>query len=365
MDASDHSSADGGEAAVNAGDDTDYDHMIYGEDFFETLVENGSDAIITIDESSTILYTNQSVERVFGYEPGELIGSDLTKVMPDRLQQAHYNALGEYVESGDRTMNWNDIEIPGQHKDGHEVHLSVTFEEHPYEDRRVFSGIIRDISERIERERRLERKNEQLEKFASIVSHDLRDPLNAAQARLSLAKAHGEGDAEYLEEVEEIHERMGALIDDVLTLTKEGRSIGATEHLALEPVARDAWRTAGTDAATLEVDDPNHVDADPERMRTVFENLFGNAVRHAGEDVYVRVGELPDGNGFFVADDGPGIPAEKREDVFEYGYTDSEDGTGFGLNIVKSIADAHGWTVEITDSEEGGARFEFRAPALE
>ncbi|GAA0643683.1 sensor histidine kinase [Salarchaeum japonicum] len=364
MDTSDHSVEDG-ESAVNAGADTDYDHMIHGEDFFETLVENGSDAIITIDESSTILYANESVERVFGYEPGELIGSDLTKVMPDRLQQAHYNALSDYVESGERTMNWNDIEIPGQHKEGHEVHLSVTFEEHPYENRRVFSGIIRDISERIERERQLERKNEQLEKFASIVSHDLRDPLNAAQARLSLAKAHAEGGEEYIREVEEIHDRMGRLIDDVLTLTKEGRAVGETEHIALEPIARDAWQTAGTETASLEIDDPNHVEADPERMRTVFENLFGNAVRYAGEDAHVRVGQLDEGNGFFVSDDGPGIPAEKREDVFEYGYTDSENGTGFGLNIVKSIADAHGWNVEITESEADGARFEFRSPAIE
>jgi signal transduction histidine kinase len=83
-------------------------------------------------------------------------------------------------------------------------------------------------------------------------------------------------------------------------------------------------------------------------------------VEDAGSDpsVTVTVGDLPDG--FFVADDGPGIPAEVRDEAFEAGYSTNPEGTGFGLSIVREVADAHGWDVRLVDAEEGGARFEFR-----
>jgi PAS domain S-box-containing protein len=331
--------------------------MIEDREFFETLVQNGSDAIVSINEESEIVFANDSVERVFGYTPEEVEGAPLTTVMPDRFEDAHFEAIRAYIETGERNLDWNDIQLPAVHKDGHEVQLSITFEEHKFGDERYFSGIMRDVTERVERERQLERQNEQLEKFASIVSHDLRDPLNTAQATLTLAEAE-HGESEYLEELEEIHDRMEALIEDVLELTKQGQAVGEAEPVELAAVIDDAWGTAGGPSATLHVEDGlGEVRADHERLRTLFENLFGNAIRHAGEEPAVTVGALPDG--FYVEDDGPGIPEDEREDVFDYGYTTETDGTGFGLNIVKTIADAHGWNPSVTAAENGGARFEF------
>jgi signal transduction histidine kinase len=94
-------------------------------------------------------------------------------------------------------------------------------------------------------------------------------------------------------------------------------------------------------------------------LSQLLENLFRNAVEHGGDDVTVNVGSLP--GGFYVADDGPGIPAADRESVFEPGFTTNDDGTGFGLEIVEAVASAHGWDVRVTDAAEGegGARFEF------
>jgi signal transduction histidine kinase len=109
--------------------------------------------------------------------------------------------------------------------------------------------------------------------------------------------------------------------------------------------------------------------ADPDRFRELFENLVRNAVVHGGHDVRVRVGPLEDWPGFYVQDDGPSIPADEREQVFESGYTTAEAGTGFGLPIVEVIAEAHGGDVRVTESEWddpvdsdtalAGARFEF------
>ncbi|MGB9965451.1 two-component system sensor histidine kinase NtrB [Halobacterium hubeiense] len=337
--------------------------VVDDESFFRTLVEHGSDAIISIDADSTILFANRSVERVFGYEPAELVGEPLTVVMPERFQAAHHAAIAEYVETGERTLDWNDVELPGEHKDGHEVQLSITFEEHRYDGKRVFSGIMRDVTDRVERERKLERQNEQLERFAGILSHDLRDPLNTARAQVALAK-NADDPTEYLDELERVHDRMGELIEDVLTLTKQGQTVGEPEPVSPRAVAEEAWQTVGSGDATLSVEDVGVVQADRERLRSLFENLLGNAVHHGGDGVAVEVGPLPADDGFYVEDDGPGIPAEDREDVFDYGFTTDDGGTGFGLNIVESIADAHGWEVTVAESEAGGARFEFAGVRL-
>ena len=96
--------------------------------------------------------------------------------------------------------------------------------------------------------------------------------------------------------------------------------------------------------------------ADPDRLVQVFENLLQNSVDHGGEGVTVRVGSLE--NGFYVEDDGPGVPEADRERMFEHGYTTRQDGMGYGLSIVRSIVDAHGWSIAVTESEDGGARFE-------
>lgn len=330
------------------------------KDFFETLVENGSDAIVSIDTESRIIFANRSVERVFGYAPTELVGEPLTRLMPDRFRESHHRAIGRYLRTGERNLDWNDIQLPAVHADGHEIQLSITFEEHEYDGERVFSGIMRDVTERVERKRELERQNERLERFASIVSHDLRDPLQAAKANLAIAEAEL-GDAEILDETDAKLDRMEQLIDDVLVLAKEGREVGDTREVDVTEVAEDAWATGGRGDASLRIENPPTVESDPERLRTVLENLFRNAVEHAGTAVTVEVGALQaeDGKriGFYVADDGPGFGDADPASLFDHGYTTSENGTGFGLSIVAEIATAHGWEVRAVDDD--GARFEF------
>jgi signal transduction histidine kinase len=124
-------------------------------------------------------------------------------------------------------------------------------------------------------------------------------------------------------------------------------------------VARDAWENVATDGADLVIaDDLGEVDADESRLAQLFENLYRNAVEHAGEDITVRIGRYP--AGFYVEDDGPGIPESEREKVFDSGYTTGEEGTGMGLSIVETIATAHGWEIEVGNGTEDGARFEIQ-----
>jgi signal transduction histidine kinase len=146
---------------------------------------------------------------------------------------------------------------------------------------------------------------------------------------------------------------MGEIIEDVLALAREGQAVDETERLDVETLATDVWAMVETGESSLSVETTATVQADPTRARDLFANLFRNAVEHNDDPVTVTVGDL-DG-GFYVADDGTGIPAD--ENVFEMGHSTRESGTGIGLAIVAQIADAHGWTVRLADSD-GGARFE-------
>ncbi|MFK8213242.1 hybrid sensor histidine kinase/response regulator [Haloferax volcanii] len=249
------------------------------------------------------------------------------------------------------------------------------------------------------RERELQRQNDRLEEFASVVSHDLRNPLNVAKGFVELARE--EGDVTYLDRALDGVTRMDTLLNDVLTLARQGRKVGETSSVAIENVAERAWKAVDTgDDAVLVVEDGlGTTQADRGRFQQAFENLFRNAVEHgstgnqtasgdaveqggsccdsdddapadetasaespptdATDELTVRVG--PTETGFYVADNGPGIPADERDTVFEHGHTTSDSGTGFGLSIVESIIEAHGWDIEVTPPEVdlGGARFEF------
>jgi len=224
------------------------------------------------------------------------------------------------------------------------------------DDGEVIAGlyITQDITEQREREEELQRQNERLERFASVVSHDLRNPLNMIEGRLELASA--ECDSEELIKAETALDRCQTLVDDLLTLAREGQSVAETEAVSLGEIAERCWATVDTADATLTIDTDRTVVADRSRLRQLLENLIRNSIEHGGPDVTVEVGDLEDG--FYVADDGPGVPAADREQVFESAYSTHRDNTGFGLAIVSEIAEAHGWDVTVTESAAGGARFE-------
>lgn len=206
--------------------------------------------------------------------------------------------------------------------------------------------------------RRLERQNERLDRFASIVAHDLRNPLTVAKGRLGIAVE--EGNLDHLEEVDGALDRMYEIIEGVLTLTWGGNEIDdeRLEAVSLVEASEDSWEHVETDEATLQVEDEFAIVANEARLRHLFENLFRNALEHGGKEVTIRIGALSDG--FYVEDDGPGIPEEKRDQVLEAGYTSGEEATGLGLSIVKTIAEAHGWVLTVEDGRDGGARFEVR-----
>ena len=210
------------------------------------------------------------------------------------------------------------------------------------------------------RQEELRRERDRLDEFADIVSHDLRSPLNTATGRLELARdADPDAAGTHLDHVESALERMERILEDTLTLAREGKTVGEVTAVDIGELATECWWRVDGTAAELVVETTTSVRADPDRLRQLFENLLANAVEHGGADVTVRVGvDVGGATGFYVEDDGDGIPEAKHEQVFEKGYSGADTGTGFGLAIVKRIVDAHGWSIRVTAGSDGGARFE-------
>ncbi|WP_455448070.1 PAS domain S-box protein [Natrinema thermotolerans] len=224
---------------------------------------------------------------------------------------------------------------------------------------RILGATVEAALARASREAELHRQNERLDQFASVVAHDLRNPLSVAMGFLEIAEETG--NAEHFEKVESAHDRIERLIEDLLTLARGETTIENAEEIDLESITTEAWGYVDTEEATLTVaDEVLTVTGDAGRLTQLLENLFRNAIEHGGVDVTVTVGGLDGDDGFYVEDTGSGIPQERRDDVFKHGVTSSEGGTGFGLSIVADIAKAHGWTVSVTNGTDGGARFEFK-----
>ena len=256
-------------------------------------------------------------------------------------------------------------------------------------------GYLFVADDRVQRRKQLERQRERLEEFASVVSHDLRNPLSVAVGNIELARDfETEEAAERLDRAHDALGYMDDLISDLLALAREGRTVEETSTTDLRSVVARAWRTIGApNGVALVIAEPlPSVECDRNRLRQALENLFRNAVEHGAPDgvsvddvdrtaggpvddagaatfggdgassesdpsLRVFVGRLPDG--FYVADDGVGIDPAKRDSVFDPGHSTDSDGTGFGLPIVERVAEAHGWEVSVTESRTGGARFEF------
>ena len=315
-----------------------------------TLLENLRDGVFVLDREGQFADVNPTARTVVGDD--DLVGE------PAGPHLRQHPDLGPYV---DRLLTATDEETFEVTVEDRHFHVRIS----PlYDHREELIGRqvqFHDVTEQRRRERELERQNERLDRFASVLSHDLRNPLNVATGRAELALETG--DVGHVENVSTALGRMADIIDEVLTLAREGEGIHAPEPVALDAVAREAWGNVETGDASLGVADDSRFAAERERLVRLLENLFRNSLEHGGPDVTVTAGSLPDG--FYVADDGPGIPEGERDHVLEYGYSTAEGGTGFGLSIVTAIAEAHGWDVTVTESGAGGARFEFRGVETE
>ncbi|MES3518399.1 MAG: PAS domain-containing sensor histidine kinase [Natronomonas sp.] len=320
------------------------------------------DVFYVFDRDGRMLRWNDRLEAVTGIDTETIAGSSPRSFVAsedrDRVESAIDRVLdGAVVTTEAKLLGADGEQIPYElvgapmrRRDG---------------DIQGVVGIGRDISGRRERSK-LRRQNERLEQFAGIAAHDIRNPLGVAKGYLELAR--DEGDTEELRRVAEAHDRIETLVGELLSLAAAGDVIGQEESIDLDEFVDDCWSNVETGATTIEIaGELPTIQAAPGQLRELLENLFRNAVEHGSDsdgpdtDLSIRVGQLETG-GFYVEDTGSGIDPAIREEVLERGMTTTRNGTGFGLAIVEEIATAHGWSVAVTESAEGGARFEFSIP---
>ncbi|WP_138006659.1 ATP-binding protein [Halalkalirubrum salinum] len=322
-----------------------------------TLLETLPIGVVVLDADGSIVDANPRAETVLGLTHSEIttrvyddptwkiVDADGDPIAATGLPFARVTATGEAIFECEHGIQWPD---------GSERWLSINAAPFRSENIDGVVAIITDLTDRQAHAEAIERQNEQLAAFASIVSHDLRNPLSVASGHLELLRA--ESQSERIDPISRALERMDALISDLLSLARSGAAIGELEAVDLTTLVTTCWSVVSTVDATLEIQTTRSVHADRTRLEQLVENLFRNAIEHGGNDVSVIVEELPDG--FAISDDGPGIPEQQRETLFDLRDSIDEDDVRFGLRIVKQIADAHRWDVSVTNSDRGGARFE-------
>jgi PAS domain S-box-containing protein len=321
----------------------------------DTVLENIESGVLVVDPENNIVDANARAVDLLDISKDELVGTTMTALV------ATLPNVPEYFGSVEETEETIAVAQDAGAKRYYDVTVSPVETGSGRTAGRVV--LFSDVTEQIERREqleaqklRLEAKNERLDEFAGLVSHDLRNPIQVIDANLELID--DPENEQRIETITDATERMSDIVDQVLTLARTGGEVTETEIVVLSAMSSRVWNELSPrNDATLETDVTTTVDADRGRLRQCFENIFKNSLEHGGESVTVTVGDLEDG--FYVEDDGTGFP----EDILgaDRSAVDHYASQGrYGLQIIENTVDAHGWELTITESDEGGARFEIR-----
>jgi two-component system sensor kinase FixL len=349
------------------------------------IVDHAVDGIITIDERGIVETFNPSAVRIFQYRPEEVIGRNIDMLMPSPYREEHDGYLDNYLRTGVKKIIGVGREVVGRRKDRSTFPMDLAVSEVMLGSRRLFTGIVRDISDRKRAEEALEkqaqelaRSNVELERFAYVASHDLQEPMRTVSSFVQLLarryRGQLESDAdEYIDFITQGVGRMRSLIYDLLEYSRvnsRGGAFAPTDVGAvLQKVMEILHVTIEQHGATITFDALPTVLADPTQLGQLLQNLIGNAIKfHGPEPPRVHVSAVRrEGEWLFsVTDNGIGIPAEYRERIFiifqrlhtmeEYG------GTGIGLAICKKIVERHGGHIWVESNPASGSTFYFTIP---
>ena len=366
-----------------------------GEARFRAVSETANDAIVSADARGIVTYANPAVQRTFGYPPAELVGQDITVLMPPPYRDLHTAGLRRYLETGEARVIGRTVELMGLTRDGREFPIDLSLASWTEKGAPYFTAIIRDVSGRKAAEDALRQgrveveasaaqlaaANKELESFSYSVSHDLRAPLRHITGFVDLLQRHAgaaldEKGTRYLATITASAVRMGQLIDDLLSFSRMGRGELLHARIDLGPLISDIVAHLADEHAGRKIawktGDLCWVVGDPAMLRVVFTNLLSNAVKYTRhrEHAEIEVGCLTAAEGHatvLVRDNGAGFDMRyvgKMFGVFQRLHADHEfEGTGIGLATVRRIVDRLGGSVRAEGEPGHGATFYVTLPA--
>lgn len=365
------------------------------QDQYRTITEAASDVILATDEHGVVLVANQALASTFGYAPAEVVGQDITMLMPRDLRIKHRQAFALYLRTGARRKDWRQVSTTGLRKNGEEFPIVVSFGEQDDGHQRLFTGVIRDATAAKATEDALRKAKEHAEaaneaktSFIANMSHELRTPLAVIlgfSELLAKSDLHSTERLSFYRDIQRNGESLRRIIDDVLDLAKV--ESGALQYqfspvhlpdLIADVCSSFEWecRKKGiTLSVTREAGGPEDLETDPGRLRQVLTNVVGNAVKFTdkGEvQIAARTEQVlgsPSRLVIDVRDTGPGIDEAQRGALFQRfsqidaSLTRRHGGSGLGLVLSRQIARGLGGDIELAASAPGiGSTFSIKLP---
>ena len=358
------------------------------EERHRVMVETASDAVISMDESGGILLANPATARIFGYDPAELIGKPLTVLMPEFMRKLHEAGFRRYLATGQRHLNWQGTEVTALRKNGQEFPVEVSFGEMTGNGHKVFTGFIRDISEKKRAEEHLRQAQEDLARvtrvvamgeLAATIAHEVNQPLTAIVTNANFCLRRLDGATSKPDELRAAitaiasdGTRASGVISRIRSLLKKGARDRAKLDINeiiqdVTTLLRHEFTRSRVSLRTELASDLPRVPGDPVQLQQVLINLIMNAIEATSSStngrrtILIRSAKNPDGVLVQVQDSGPGIAPELADRIFEPFFTTKAEGIGMGLSISHSIVESHGGQLGIVPSPTG-ALFEFTLP---
>jgi len=345
------------------------------------IIETTADGLITIDGRGTMLSINPAGERIFGYLAEDCIGRNVSMLMPQPYRDGHDGYLASYRRTGDRKVIGIGREVQGQRRDGSVFPLDLAVGEVRLGGETIYSGIVRDVSQRVRQTRELEVANRELEEFAYRTSHDLRSPIASSRGLLTVALDALEGANPELarDAVARVHAnmlRLESLIEDIHSLTRIRKFREEAVQIDVEAAVREVLLSLDNmpnfDRVRISTDlpAPQLIRTRPTRLTIILSNLISNGIKYADfdkADPFLSIrGRLRERRYLLeVEDNGIGIPADKRERVFgmfERFHPRKSVGSGLGLYILHNTVEMLGGTVRY-EPMAAGTRFQVELPA--
>lgn len=376
------------------------------EALWQSVLATAADPIVVIDQRGTIQLVNPATSELFGYGEDDLVGSNVSVLMPEPYRSEHDHYLQRYLETGEGHIIGIGREVQARRADGSTFPAALAVSEVVTAEGPLFTGIIHDLTRRQESEDELRRANEQLEarvaertaelqrsmaelarsnrdleQFAYIASHDLQAPLRNVRQGLELLDDHLETTvgAGFDEEALELRDltiaavgNMEDLIRGLLSFSRVQRTARPTTAVDLKIVTDEVLRQLRVEieeaGVTINVDDLPTVTGDERQLRQLFQNLVQNAIKYRdqGRNPEIRIGAVPSKQGWViaVADNGIGVDVDQHErifDLFRRGHPGYE-GVGIGLALCQRIVERHGGTIWVESEPDHGATFAFTLP---